>query len=269
MYVKFFFERFWEGNQRNELFVCMPFHDSMDGKFELIQEAARLAGFERAARVKEDWQPNVITDKIFDGIANSRLLLFDLSDDPKQKQANGNVLYELGIANAMRDPQDMVLIRKKSRRRVPFDISGLTYISYIDLGAPVLRDILRDALERQEWHKSKRVDAAAQALDEVALGLMYNNGRRPQGANHFGLGGLSPELKLCVFRLIDLGILRFAWGCYKDKYESAYYWTSFGYEVMKHLGIERLTDEEFRASPAYQEYLRDLERYKAFKETVK
>jgi len=34
MYPKFFFERFWVGDQRNELFVCMPFHDSFDDKLE-------------------------------------------------------------------------------------------------------------------------------------------------------------------------------------------------------------------------------------------
>lgn len=34
MYTKFFFERFWEGEQRNELFVCMPFHDLFDSRLE-------------------------------------------------------------------------------------------------------------------------------------------------------------------------------------------------------------------------------------------
>ena len=268
MYPKVFFERFWEGEQRNELFVCMPFHDSFDGKFDVIMEAAQAAGLEKAVRVKEDWQANVITDKIFDGIANSRLLLFDLSNDPKHKQVNGNVLYELGIANAMREPQDMVLIREKSRTKVPFDITGLTYITHVDLSTDKLREIIKNALEKQEWHQSKRVQAASQSLDELALTLMYNSGRNPDGANHFGLEGKAPEIKLSVLRLIDLGMLRFAWGCYKDAFESAYYWTRFGYEVMKHLGIKRLTDEEFKALPEYEEHLRSLEKYKNFKKQL-
>ena len=33
MWTKFFFERFWEGEQRNEIFVCMPFHHEFDGRF--------------------------------------------------------------------------------------------------------------------------------------------------------------------------------------------------------------------------------------------
>jgi len=116
MYAKFFFERFWAGDQRNELFVCMPFHDSFDNKFRnIVSPSAQRAGFEKAERVKEDWEANVITDRIFDGIANSKMILFDLADDPKSpcqfsKQINGNVLYELGVANSIREPEDILLI---------------------------------------------------------------------------------------------------------------------------------------------------------------
>ncbi|MEW6499751.1 MAG: hypothetical protein AB1589_45905, partial [Cyanobacteriota bacterium] len=172
MYPKYFFEQFWTGDQRNELFVCMPFHDSFDDKFNsVINPSAKKSGFDKAARVKEEWKANVITDRIFDGLANSRMLLFDLTDDPKSpcqfsKQVNGNVLYELGIANAIRQPEDILLIRESSVAQIPFDISGLHINIYgQNLELDWLHMKLEQASKEQEWYKGKRVEATSKLID--------------------------------------------------------------------------------------------------------
>src|SRR5438105_14627216 len=117
MYTKFFFENFWLSEQKNELFVCMPFNADFDKKFKVINKVAVDLGFEKARRTKEDQKANDIVHEILDGIGNSKTLLFDLSDNPKEP--NGNVLYELGIATAVREPEDMLLIREKSSSKVP------------------------------------------------------------------------------------------------------------------------------------------------------
>ncbi len=267
MYAKFFFERFWEGEQKKELFVCMPFHDSFDSKFNKINNSAKEVNFDRAVRVKEDWSANVITDKIFDGIANSKMLLFDLSDDPVLpckylKQANVNVLYELGIANAIREPQDILLIRKTSSTKIPFDISGMTINEYEgDLTVEWLVNKLKDALKNQEWHKSKRVKAAAKSIDGEAIELMYNYGRNPEDFNHFNTRGAQAEVKMSVLRLIDLGIIWFASKCEGEYREHAFRWTSFGHEVMKHLNIQKLSMDEFKKLPQYQSFLEGRKKY--------
>lgn len=269
MYAKFFFERFWAGDQRNELFVCMPFHDSFDMKFrDIINPSAKKAGFDKAERVKEDWAANVITDRIFDGIANSKMLLFDLTDDPKSpcqyyKQVNVNVLYELGVANVIREQEDIVLIREKSSAKIPFDISGLNINIYEgELKIDWLSEKLTKALEGQKWYMSKRVDAAAKSIDEIALYIMYEIGRRPKGKNHFNVVGRPPEVKMSVLRLIDLGILWFASGIDEKGLEHAYRWTPFGLEVIKRLGIKRLNEQEFEATPGYKDYLKAHDEYK-------
>lgn len=276
MYAKFFFERFWEGDQRNELFVCMPFHDSFDYKFkEIMDPSAKKVGFDKAARVKEDWEANVITDRIFDGIANSKMLLFDLTDDPKSpcqfsKQLNGNVLYELGIANAIREPEDIVLIRESSSVKIPFDIRGLNINIYEgELGIGWLSEKLKKALEDQKWYTSKRVDAAAKSIDDIALELMHKIGSRPQGYNHFSVGGKPPEVKMSVLRLMDLGILWFASVVEGSYREHAYRWTPFGREVIKHLGIKLFTEDEFKATPGYKEFLEAEKEYKERKRHLK
>jgi hypothetical protein len=268
MYPKFFFERFWMGDQKNELFVCMPFHDSFDKKFiNVIGPSAEYAGFDKAERVKEDWEANVITDRIFDGIANSKLLLFDLTDDPKSpcqfsKQVNGNVLYELGIATAIREPEDLVLIRERSSVKVPFDISGININKYKgELTIDWLSNKLIKALKDQAWYTSKRVEAAAKSIDEIALHIMSTIGCRPQGMNHFNISGLPAEVKISILRLVDLGILWFASGIDMHGIEHAYHWTPFGCEVMKHLGIKLLTEKEFKSSAGYKDFLKARKEY--------
>ena len=260
MYVKFSFERIFENKQRNELFVCMPFHDSLDEKFSIIREAAKKVGFDDAIRVKENKISDVITTKIFDGIANSKMLLFDLSDDPKypcdlSKQVNGNVLYELGIANSFRDPQDIILIRNKKSNRLPFDISAMTYIEYDDEKDELsdkLISSMKELLSNQDWSKSKLVKSVIQSLNELSVSLMYRFGRNPDGHRHFNSIDMSIEYKDTVARLVDLGILRFACKCDGEYKEYAYHWTALGYEVMKALNIKRLSAQEYESQPHYQ-----------------
>ncbi len=263
MYPKFFFERFWEGEQRNELFVCMPFHDAFDSRFnDIIVPAAKEAGFDNAVRMKEDTEGNVVMDKILDGIANSKMILVDLSDDPKSlcnysQHVNGNVLYEAGIAHAMREPSAIVMIREQDLAKADFDIRGMTINQPKDgkLTREWLSKLLQTSLDNHKWFESKRVRAAAQSIDEISLGLMLDIGRRPYGWNHFNTN--NPKVfdslrKASVLRLLDLGILRFATGGAESPTEYAYHWTSFGYEVMKCLAIKQLTMEEFRKTPQYK-----------------
>ena len=140
---------------------------------------------------------------------------------------------------------------------MPFDIRGL-HINFFDvLEIPVLTKILQEALKNQKWHKSRRVRVAAESIDERGLELLYNVGYRPEGMNHFHSKNLDATQKLSVLRLLDLGIIWFASECYPDRkgYEGAYRWTSFGYAVMEHLGIQRIGVEEFKKTQDYKDFM--------------
>lgn len=263
MYPKFFFERFWEGEQRNELFVCMPFHDAFDLRFvDIIAPAAKETGFDNAIRVKEDTEGNVVMDKILDGIANSKMILIDLSDDPKSpctysKHVNGNVLYEAGIAHAMREPSAIVMIREQDPAKADFDVRGMTINQ--PKGGKLTKDwlysLLKISLENHKWFESKRVKAVAESIDNIGLGLMLDIGKRPNTWNHFNTSDekvFDSLRKASVLRLLDLGILWFATGGSQRPTEYAYHWTPFGYEVMKYLGIKQLTMEEFEKMPQFK-----------------
>ena len=256
MYPKHFFENFWESEQKNQLFVGLPFDEKLDKTFKVINKTAKKLGFEKAFRVGIETEANSLNDRIFDAIANSKMLIFDLSNDTRTKKINPNVIYELGIANGIREPFDIILIRKKNKNKtkLPFDIQGL-YINFFEgeVSKKFIKNIVDSAIKNQEWHKSKRVRVAAESLDENGLTLISSIGRRPKEYNHFNSSAFDYNTKMSVLRLVDLGILKFAWVIWPENkgYEYAYHWTPFGYEVMKHLGLKQMTSEEFKKTQDY------------------
>ena len=256
MYPKHFFERFWESEQKNQIFVGLPFDGEVNNTFNTIDKAAKELGFEKAFRVGLETEANSINDRIFDAIANSKILIFDLSDDTRTEEINHNVIYELGVANAIREPFDIILVRKKNenKTKLPFDIQGL-HINFFEgeVTKDFIKNIVESAIKNQEWHKSKRVRVAAESLDENGLTLINNIAKRPKGYNHFNSSEFDYNTKMSVLRLVDLGILKFAWAIWSQNkgYEYAYHWTQFGYEVMKHIGLNQMTLEEFEKTPEY------------------
>lgn len=270
MYPKHFFERFWESEQKNQLFFGMPFDKSGTDNFGIIDKSAKALGFEKAFRVGIETEANSINDRIFDAIANSKMLIFDLSNDTRTKEINNNVIYELGIANAIREPFDVVLIRKKTENKLklPFDIQGL-HINFFEdkITEEFIKEKIASAMQNQQWHKSKRISSAIESLDENGLFLMNQIGSRPRGYNHFNSPSLDYDKKISLLRLVDLGIIKFAcviWS--RNGFEYAYHWTPFGYAVMKRLGIEQMTEEEFKKQPEYTQVMAEIKKFSETKD---
>lgn len=246
-YPKHFMEQFMTGDRINRLFVAMPFHSSFDSRFSIIRQAAIDAGFEDAYRSKEILNSNAIVTKILDGIANSRMVLCDLSNDEKG-HVNGNVLYETGIATTIREPHSVVLIRDQGPSEVGFDVQGLTIKTPPKgkLTVPWLVERLREALEEIDWSQSKRIEAIARRLDEFCLYLINKFGRNPDGYNNFSVIGQPIEIRLAAQRLVDLGIVWFNTAREIRPLESSYWWTTLAKDLMKYLKLPQLTFEEFK-----------------------
>lgn len=241
MYPKHFFENYWASEQKNQLFVCMPFDHSFNDKFLQIDRVARELGFECAKRVKEGLVGGDLLQEILDGIGNSRTLLFDLSDDPKSSCSNHNVVYELGIGTSIREPDDMLLIKNKSDNKVPFNVSHLRYNEYGgDLEDCWLKDKLNKIIKNQDWSKSRRIATIARAIDSFGYQLMVVV-YATAGLDNFHDQEIKKysDGKLGLLRLMDLGIIRFEVSRERSKREWSYYWTPFGKEVMEYLGIEK------------------------------
>lgn len=240
MYPKSFFEQFWRGSDiKNQLFVGMPFDIALDNKWELIQKAANETAFDNALRVDENLSADTFQEKIWDGIAHSSLLLFDISDDPKLLKytsskkdvclANQNVLYELGIAMTVREPTEILIIREASESKVPSNISTNSCISYRkeDLTVEWLADYLKNKNESIDWNSKRLVKHTTKLLDADSLALINQFGDLPGEGNFAGVN-------LPVSRLLELGLL-YTTTCQKEqgKLEFSYRWTGFGKKVIE------------------------------------
>jgi len=236
------------GERANKLFVAMPFHQKFDSRFsDIIKPAAIEAGFEDAYRSKEILSSNAIVTKILEGIANSRMVLCDLSNDEKGR-VNGNVLYETGVATTIREPHSVVLIRDQEPSEADFDIRGLTIKTPPEgkLTTPWLVERLKEALGEIDWSRSKRIEAIAHRLDEFCLLLINQYGRNPDGYNNFHVLGQPIEVRIAAQRLVDLGILWFATAREVRPLEFSYRWTTLAKDLMQYLNLPQLTLDEFR-----------------------
>ena len=168
MLPKLFFENHFTGKVKDSLFVAMASDGSDKEKNETIKQVAKVSNgirnFKDIVYVQEDPSSDDITFKIFDAITTSRTLLFDLSNDlrlckgcwfkkNKGELVNANVMYELGVTLSIRNPNSILLIRKKSDgplEKVPFDIRGIGIQTYDTLDEKFLKSLF----EGQEKRKS-------------------------------------------------------------------------------------------------------------------
>lgn len=102
------------------VFVLMPFSRDLEPVFEAVREAADRSGL-RSFRADAISAAGSIIDQIFESIARSGLVVADLTG------RNQNVMYELGLANAM--GKDTVLLAQDIGD-VPFDIRSQRVLTY-------------------------------------------------------------------------------------------------------------------------------------------
>ena len=117
---------------------------------------------------------SIVTD-ILDGIAHSRVVLADISVASEGRwrgQRNGNVMYELGLAHAIRQSTEILLIRSDNEP-VNFDIAQINIHHYpkhdLDGTRAQLSQLIADALGQIEQEKSLKVQKAMDHLDADAI----------------------------------------------------------------------------------------------------
>lgn len=124
----------------NVCFILMPFEPSLAGMYEVIYNAVIQAGL-KPLRADEIFSPGPIMEQIRSAIQQSRICIADLTG------ANPNVLYELGIAQALGKPS---ILLSQDISQVPFDIRHLRIVLYKDTlkGLTHLREDLAKALSQ-------------------------------------------------------------------------------------------------------------------------
>ncbi|MCG2690271.1 hypothetical protein L6252_03265 [Candidatus Parcubacteria bacterium] len=263
---KFYFDNFLVGDREKKIFVFMPFLLLCKERYDkVIKPVAEFLDFD-IEKADDGKSGKEIMEKVFEGINNSRALVFDLSRDERYNyKVNPNVAYELGIARMVRSDTDILLITDMEDvdKEIFFDIRAMNIIKIgTDFTKDSFCDDVKQLLQKQKYYEDKRIEMVSKLIDDESIELMYKYGRRPSGYKHFNSRGVGPEKKMSALRLLDMGVVKTSWVCYRKGFECAYHWTSFGEAVMKYMGMVEIGLEEFKGTPDYQTYLRFEKYYK-------
>lgn len=205
----------------------------------VIRPAIEDAGLD-PYRVDMDVPSDSILENIMRGILDAKFLLFDISI-VHYRFRNGNVMYEIGIAHAMRHPEEILIIRSDNDPLL-FDVSSIR-IHTLDFqdrekARAQLGRLLRHLADNMTSLKTIILDKVRGSLDEVCLGLLASHAN----FSHFSLTDSSkafePETvagRSAIRHLLDQGVLSLIWK--KEEYKYAYVWTYMGIALLKYLGF--------------------------------
>lgn len=227
MYPKNFIESFRSFTRSSEVFVAMPFAETFEDRWEgVFQPAIIKAGLQPYRVDIRQVSDSILTD-ILAGISRARLILVDtsfqsLSDRPAGP--NANVMYEMGIAQATRLPEEVIVVRDTvSSDSVPFDIGHIRYQSFNaeDKAEAIklIHSLISAALSSIDLLKDQIITKVFEALDPDSMqflgvvGSMEQFDLYPFDPDRKGLYGLpfrdssEVELREIARHLINLGIL--------------------------------------------------------------
>lgn len=225
MHPNAFLKTLWRTEALDQVFVAMSFEQRFKERFEQVIkpaiESRPLSGIMlRAYRVDNSKTGDSILVDIVDGIAHSRLVLADVSviDEGRYTQTpirNGNVMYEVGVALACRNPSEVLLIRDDTKGFL-FDVSTIPHmqVDFSDHDAAInsLRGALSDRLTETKLLDDARVKLAVQTLTQHELEVLRNLAQlEPNQCRDMalpGLGQLSLPLQRGVDGLIGKGCIK-------------------------------------------------------------
>jgi hypothetical protein len=247
MYPRTWFDTYWRGTLRPEVFVAMSFADEFAGTWENSVRPAiedDLAGGKkyRAHRVDITTLSGSIVTEVFDGVAHATLVFADISTmgvGAWAGQRNGNVMYEVGLATAIRPETDLVLV-KSDDASINFDLLQIRVHTYPRENPHQARQtfakLLTAALAARERAKSLLARHAWSLLDRDYLSLMWKR----RDFQPFGLPKAAEEGdRYAIRRLLELGVIRCE--C-PAPCEYRYVWPGFGRAVFANPNEPVLSD---------------------------
>lgn len=258
MYPRTYYETFARYQASDEIFVAMPFTADFERSYEAIIRPA----IERVRRNGQALRPNVINrgtvgspdihERIYDAIIHSRLVIADMSvqsqyssGDKVHWQANANVAYEVGLATAWRNPEDILLIhRLHDAHSYSFDIQNLRHVSYdlnnAEESSIVLSEEIKNVLSRSAFISQNSLDTLAKGVSPSAVQLMHSEVGRVFPAIQFSdvhNSGIFDSRQRAIDELLRVGALRARNVIGQAHHSKAtlaivYEWTELGYRLL-------------------------------------
>jgi hypothetical protein len=246
MHPNVFLKTFWRMDVKPQIFVAMSFAPQYKSRYDaIISPAIESIAINtvplKAYRVDTSKSGDSILTDIMEGIAHSQMIVADVSTfgtdaQTKQPYRNGNVMYEVGIALACRQPQEVLLIRDDNDHFL-FDVSTIPHLTIdfnnVQSARQRLQDELMARLRERQYVNDARVQMAIAGLSaeeltalkqvaEYAPGTVW--GRKDTGTVDFLAMVSTP-------RLLDKGIIQLA-GRFEVGHP-AYHLTPLGMVVAK------------------------------------
>jgi hypothetical protein len=179
MYPQNYFNLFPPFPRNNTVFVAMSFDSKLNHRWEnVIQPAISTVSHDgnplEAKCVDTRRIGDSILTEILTHIRNARLIFADVSligQIAKRPVRNGNVMYEVGIAHAVRLPEEVLLFRSDNKPLL-FDVANVRVNHYepdkdTTTACSLVIDAINEALREVELKKHLAVQATAHALDSV------------------------------------------------------------------------------------------------------
>lgn len=193
MHPNTFIEQLWRGVETDRVFVAMSFAPQYDARFHDVFrpaiEAVRYRGRPlTASRVDESQTGDSIVTEIVRGICEARLVLADVSDLLGDSAAvepvrNGNVMYELGLAHAVKSPGKVLIVRDDSKRLL-FDLSSIPHVvvdfTSIETARARVTGLLSDRLREFETIDDLKLRTFIDSISHTELSVLvrlFNSGK--------------------------------------------------------------------------------------------
>lgn len=197
------------------VFVAMSFDSIFRPRWErVIKPAIEDAGLEPDI-VNAGLGSEAILTQILLKISSCTLVFADVTEVGGSR--NGNVLYELGLAHAVRQPQEVVIFRSDSKPLL-FDIVQVRVHTYDPENAPDdarkrLAATLRDAVAAVEIERSATVARTADSLDATCVDLLFRAFASDSRIDVPRIRSVADTVRRgrlvgSIARLLELGLLR-------------------------------------------------------------
>jgi len=251
--------------KNNRVFVAMSFDSRFDHRYSSVIEPA-LRRIEVNGQSLEPYRVNTrtisdsILTEILSGISSSRLVFADVSTIEKvgdRAIRNGNVMYEVGIAHAVRQPEEVLLFRSDDDQ-ILFDVANVRLNSYAPDDAPDdarerITNTVINTLEELDLKKNLAIHQAADTLDNPSW-MLLTEAQAGRSISHpetrtirqvLGTGSRVASIQ----RLLDIGAIKASYlAVTPETYEKlktttgnllSYECTTFG-SVLFNEGIRRI-----------------------------
>ncbi len=163
MYPAQYFSLFPPFPREESVFVAMSFAETFDPRWKnVIRPAIEEDLHLRAHRVDVSKISNSVLTEIMQGIGNSKIIFADISAI-SEKLRNANVLYEVGIAHAIRQPEEVVLFRSDDEEMM-FDVPGASRRQVCEA--------IQEAIKEIDNTKNITVKRISSTLDAVSLQIL-------------------------------------------------------------------------------------------------